>query len=143
SVNAIAIQRDGKIVVAGDVEGASSATDFGLARYNSNGTLDTSFGSGGKVVRDFSGDVDEAQAMTLMPDGRIVVSGFTTDADGSPQFMMARFTTSGALDSTFGSGGKAVASYSSGFGQANAMAMLSDGSFVAAGQVSDWSGNSD
>jgi uncharacterized delta-60 repeat protein len=61
---AVAIQPDGKIVVAG-IAGGGAASNFGLARYNTDGSLDTSFGTGGKVTTDFSGGSDGVSAVPL------------------------------------------------------------------------------
>ncbi len=73
---ALAIQGDGKIVVAGSATPASGiSTDFAVARYNSNGTPDTSFGSGGKLTTDIGGAVDIAQNVVVQPSGAILVSG--------------------------------------------------------------------
>src|SRR5207248_7969385 len=94
----IAMQSDGKIIVAGQTDGATTSTDFALIRYNSNGTLDTNFGTGGKVSTDFNHDTDQPAAMTIMPDGKIVVVGWST-VNGDAQFAAARFTTTGQLDS--------------------------------------------
>src|SRR5437870_3563768 len=71
--SALALQSDGKIVVAG-FSGAGGRQDFAVARYNPDGSLDPSFGSGGRVLTDFGGD-DEASALALQSDGKIVVAG--------------------------------------------------------------------
>ena len=74
---ALALQPDGKIVVAGE-SSASGNGDFALARYLPNGTLDPSFGGDGRVLTDFgSGSYDGASALALQPDGKIVVAGYS------------------------------------------------------------------
>lgn len=76
----LAIQSDGKLVAAGSVGDVDSITssltnqDFALARYNTNGTLDTTFGGDGMVVTDFGGE-SEAQAIAIKADGKIVAAG--------------------------------------------------------------------
>src|SRR5207244_9875266 len=70
---ALALQADGRIVVAGRSR-VAVGDDFALARYNPNGSLDSSFGSGGRVLTDFGLD-DEARAVVLQADGKIVVAG--------------------------------------------------------------------
>src|SRR5439155_20064833 len=80
--------------------------DFALARYNADGTLDASFGAGGKVVTDFGGN-DVANGFTFQPDGKIVVVG-RTDGGLMGDFAVARYNTDGTLDTTFGTGGKVV-----------------------------------
>jgi len=93
---AVVIQPDGKIVAAGSAARTSAleSIDFALARYNSNGSLDTSFGSGGKVTTDFFGRLDGASSCAIQPNGNIVVGGFTSHG-GSDQstedFALARY----------------------------------------------------
>ena len=71
----VAIQSDGKIVVAGTANPLNEDYDFGLARYNTNGTLDNTFGNDGLVQTDFSGGSDVALAILIQPNGKIVVGG--------------------------------------------------------------------
>jgi uncharacterized delta-60 repeat protein len=66
----VTIQRNGKIVVAG----STYSEDFGLARYNTNGTLDTTFSKDGKQITDFGAD-DRADLVVIQSDGKIVVAG--------------------------------------------------------------------
>src|SRR5262249_46741397 len=86
-----ALQDDGKIVAVGEI-GTPGGVDVGLARYNSDGSLDTFFGPDqpGKVVTDFGGSPDEALSVVLQADGKILVAGFTTRA-GSQDFLLARY----------------------------------------------------
>ena len=103
---AVVVQPDGKIVVGGYAGSSPDVhADFGLARYNSNGSLDTSYGTGGKVITDFVGNSDFIQSMQLQPDGKIVAAGYT-QAQPHVQYALARYDSTGALDSTFGTGGK-------------------------------------
>ncbi len=107
-----AMQSDGKIVVVGNAVVGRTANDqlnfdFALARYNADGSLDTSFGSGGKVTTDFNGQVDRAFAVAIQSDGRIVVVGSAGFASGvGVDFGIARYLSNGTLDTSFGSGGK-------------------------------------
>jgi uncharacterized delta-60 repeat protein len=109
---AVAIQADGKIVVAGNaVVGRTSNNqfnfDFAVARFNADGSPDLSFGSGGKVTTDFNGQTDRAFALAIQGDGKIVVAGSATPASGiSTDFAVARYDGAGAPDGSFGSGGK-------------------------------------
>jgi len=121
-----------KIVVAGDVWTTSGAGVFGLARYNLDGSLDTSFGSGGEVVTNISTDgVSFGLASLVQGDGKIVVAGNAT-IPGSREFAVARFNTDGSLDATFGSDG--VATTAIGLtSQALAVALQSNGDIVAGG----------
>src|SRR6516164_1693828 len=95
-----AVQSDGKLVVAGMTTNLDDTTDFGLARYNSNGTLDATFGTGGKVKTTFA-DFDGARAVAIQSDGKIVVAGYTL-VNYSPDFALARYNSNGTLDATFG-----------------------------------------
>jgi uncharacterized delta-60 repeat protein len=123
SAQAVAVQSDGKIVAAG----LSGAADFALARYNADGSLDTGFGSGGKVTTDFGGS-DAASALAIQSDGRIVAAG----RSGSGDFALARYNADGSLDPTFGSGGK-VTTDLGGFDVALGVALQGDGKIVAVG----------
>jgi uncharacterized delta-60 repeat protein len=127
---ALAVQADGKLVAAGYAFGMN--TDFALARYNSDGTLDTSFGTGGKVTTDFVGEFfssnDLATALAVQADGRLVAAGFTDTG----LFALARYNSDGSLDSTFGTGGQ-VTTRIADFARAFALAVQPDGKLVAAG----------
>ena len=72
---AIAVQADGRILVAGRSSNQSNS-DFAVARYATNGTLDSSFGIGGKLTIDFFGSFDGAENVVVQPDGKIVLGGF-------------------------------------------------------------------
>lgn len=105
----VAIQADGRIVVVGQVSSSTSGLDFGLVRLWSDGSLDTTFGSSGKVVTDFGiNDVDSAGCMVLQQDGKILVGGYaySSTAGQGYNFALARYLPNGALDVTFGSGGR-------------------------------------
>lgn len=104
--NGVAIQTDDKIVVAG-----RSDSLFALVRYNSNGTLDTNFGTGGIVTDDFSSlgssfQAAGANAVTIQPDGKIIVVGSVSNSSQFNDFAIMRFESNGALDTSFGTGGK-------------------------------------
>ena len=73
--SAVALQPDGKSVAAGLTVKTDADFDFALARYNPDGSLDLSFGTGGKVTTDFFGHRDEAYGVAFEPDGRILVAG--------------------------------------------------------------------
>src|SRR5215831_5905580 len=105
SANAIAIQTDGKILVAGASIG-TLGSDFALVRYDTHGQLDPSFGVGGKVITDFGGD-EVANSVAIQADGRIVVVGTRTRA-GSSDFAMARYNADGSLDGTLDIDGKKI-----------------------------------
>jgi uncharacterized delta-60 repeat protein len=112
TAHAVALQADGKIIVVGHLvrqEGPpffNAYVDFALARYNPDGSLDPGFGSGGKVTTDFDGHWDEAYAVAVQSDGKIVVAGTSTG-----DFALARYNTDGSLDAGFNSGGKVRIDY--------------------------------
>lgn len=117
----------GKIVVAGWSARHGTGTDFALARYNPNGRLDTTFGSGGKVTTDFGGD-DFGSAVAIQPDDKIVMVG-----EGNHDFALARYNADGSLDSGFGKGGKITTDFFGFFDEAHAVAIDADGNIVVAG----------
>ena len=100
----VVVQSDGKIVAAGSSR--SGGTDFSLARYTTAGVLDTSFDTDGKVTTRYGAYTDTAQAVTVHSDGRIVAAGFADigSQDTDNDFAVARYTTAGALDASFGDG---------------------------------------
>jgi len=136
---ALALQPDGRIVVAGTdfvafSTGESSNTDFALARYLSNGTLDPSFGSGGRVVTDFGARNDDAFAILVQPDGRLVAVGSAIQPGQVQDFAAARYLANGTLDGSFGTGGKVMTDFgAAGFDQARSAVLQPDGKIVAAG----------
>ena len=136
---ALALQSDGKIIAAGtdyvDVHpGDMSDTDFALARYNPDGSLDTSFGNGGTVTTDFFGAEDDAASVLIQPDGKIVAVGSSNSLFDYYDFAVVRYLANGALDTAFGTGGKVRVDFGNeDLDAANAAALQSDGKIVAAG----------
>jgi uncharacterized delta-60 repeat protein len=120
----LVLQPDGKIIAAGP-----GGTDFALARYNADGSLDTSFGGDGKVTTDFGGS-DFAAALALQPDGRIIAAGTGNGTD----FALARYNADGSLDSGFGGGDGVVTSDLGSSDAIWAITLRSDGRIVAAGE---------
>jgi uncharacterized delta-60 repeat protein len=142
-VFAIVPQPDGKIVVAGytgfDVPPPFGISfNFALARYNEDGSLDASFGTGGKVATDFNSDSDRASAVLLQADGRLVAGG-TSSNGGFPDFALARYNTDGTLDTTFGTGGKVKTDFAGSFDEIVDLQQQPDGKLVAAGTSSSLS----
>ena len=123
TVNAVAVQTDGKVVAGGGTD-----NDLALARYDANGSLDMSFGSGGKVVTEAGGHYQESlNAMTLQADGKIVAAG---ESDG--QFVVVRYNTDGTPDTSFGLAHTGIVLVSAG-GDANAVAIQTDGRILVGG----------
>lgn len=135
----LALQSDGKIVAVGFADDAGFDPDFAVARYNPNGTLDGSFGTGGIVTTDFGGGTTGnhfAQSVVVQPDGKILVAGHASlGATGTGHdFALARYKSDGSLDSTFGTGGKVTTNLvgSTDFGMA--VALQADGRIVVGGR---------
>jgi uncharacterized delta-60 repeat protein len=142
----VAIQRNGRIVVAGDAGGPAEYTSsFGVARFFADGSLDPSFRGDGTVRTNFTRWDDSASDVAIQPNGKIVVVGVAGYMWGSvPTFALARYRRDGTLDQTFGDGGKLrtrvggvqpgqemdiVGSW------ANGVALQADGRIVVAGEV--------
>ncbi|MBI3951783.1 MAG: hypothetical protein HY314_15145 [Acidobacteria bacterium] len=138
---AVAIQPDGKIVSAGQAWNGREF-DFALARYNVNGTLDSSFGTGGKVntsicSRCIGGSDDWAYALALQPNGKIVVAGSLVagSAGARNDFALVRYNANGTLDTSFGGGdGIVTTDFVSGGDHAAALVIQPDGKLVVAGR---------
>ena len=132
----VVIQPDGKIVLAGYAHHGVDVTtsDFAMARYNSDGSLDQTFGSSGKVTTDFFGSDDVAYRIALQPDGKLVLAGLTFNpATKSDDFAVARYNPNGSLDSSFGAGGKQTTDFFGGLDYAAGVAIQQDGKVVLAG----------
>jgi uncharacterized delta-60 repeat protein len=117
-----------------------------IARYNSNGGLDATFGTGGMLTNDFSGRGGEARAIELQRDGKIVVSGLAGFLRGSqPQvdFATVRYNGDGSLDNSFGNGGETLTDFGDVIDAANAIAFQQDGKIVVAGSTGDDTSHSD
>jgi uncharacterized delta-60 repeat protein len=131
---AVAVQADGRIVAAGFAHTNDSIiSDFALTRYDTSGALDPTFGTGGRVRTDFGGRFDEALAVAIQSDGRIVVAGSSSDATGS-DMAVARYNDDGTLDISFDGDGLALVDFGS-EASARAVALQPDGKVVLAGGV--------
>jgi uncharacterized delta-60 repeat protein len=106
--------------------------DFALARYNPDGSLDTSFGTGGHLTTDIAGDENIARNVVLQPNGAIVVSGELGTAIGPDHTDLVRYNPNGSLDSSFGAGGK-VTLGTQRLGEG--LALQGDGKLVLVGSV--------
>ena len=140
----VALQPDGKIVAAGGGV-INQFNDFALARYNSDGTLDTSFGSGGKVLTNIGGVSAQARSLAVQPDGKIVVAGYA-NVGGGENFELVRYNSNGTLDASFGTGGEVTTDFGLldqgfSFAQAFSLVLQQDGKMVLAGQAFIGEGN--
>jgi uncharacterized delta-60 repeat protein len=143
-ISAIGIRPDGKIVAVGfraivRPPGEQRNSDIALARYNPDGSLDTTFGTGGKTVSDF-GPVadyfaDDATSINFQPDGKIVVCG-DSDGGGYFDFLAARYTADGFVDTTFGSNGFIKTDLGDGYEDgSNDAAIQPDGKIISVGSA--------
>jgi uncharacterized delta-60 repeat protein len=127
----MALGDNGKIVVAGSTHPGSalSKEDFALARYNADGSLDGSFGNGGKVITDLGAD-DEAEDVAVLGNGKVVAAGVKGGiVAAEPHVALVRYNADGMLDPTFGRGGQLVL----GVGIATSVLVQSDGKLLLAG----------
>jgi uncharacterized delta-60 repeat protein len=130
--NAVAAQADGRIVVAGTAAGESGNGDLAVARYRPDGSLDHTFGGDGTVVTAIGSGLDEANAVAVDADGRILVAGH----DAGARFALARYLANGDLDAAFGGGdGIVTTDITSASDVANAVAIQTDGRIVVAGRA--------
>ncbi len=128
-IAALALQPDGKILVAGTTSGATGY-DMLLARYDGDGELDLTFGGVGWVSPDL-GTNATARAVLVDPDGRIVIAGHTHGASGH-RIALVRYLPDGSADSTFGDGGVVVTAVPA-HAEATAIVRLADGRLLVAG----------
>ena len=136
----VAIQSDGKIVVAGFSFNGSN-NDFALTRYNSNGSLDTTFDGDGKVTTAVGSSADVAYSVAIQSDGKIVVAGSSDDGSSneSNEFALTRYNSDGSLDTTFDGSGKVTTAVGSSADVAYSVAIQSDGKIVVVGSSDDGS----
>ena len=136
----IALQSDGKIIAAGHTWGGSQ-NNFALARYNPDGTLDSSFGNSGTVSTSFPERSGVARTLKIQDNGKIIAGGHVyTLYDDFDEFALARYNTDGSLDLTFGSGGQVTTSFGAGTRNwINSIQIQENGKIVAGG-FSNYSG---
>ena len=128
----VALQADGKILVAGETNASGSRYDFAIARYNTNGSPDTSFNSDGRLTTQFNANNAAARDVLLQPDGKIVAAGFSNW--GSVDISVARYNPNGSLDMSWGIGKKQV-DFSNNNDHAESVAQQADGKLVVAGRT--------
>jgi len=136
--SAMALQWDGKIVVAGGAENTAGGTfdDIAIARFNPNGTLDKTFSGDGKVTTAVAAGAnpDGVSDIVLQPDGKIVVVGYSLTLGGGKS-LLARYTSTGKLDKTFSGDGIAMIPSTTAISEATSVALTSKGRIVVAGHV--------
>ncbi|MET0914038.1 MAG: delta-60 repeat domain-containing protein [Acidimicrobiales bacterium] len=133
AVYGVAVQDDGRIVVAGEAGGAAGR--FGVSRYTTDGTLDPTFSGDGRVFTNFTSNNDAAFAVAIQPDGKIVAAGFSNGGPHS-RIALARYTTAGALDPSFGGGdGKVSTDHVTADEHAYDIELQDDGRIVVVGDA--------
>lgn len=125
----VAIQADGKILVAGYSDGS-----FALVRYNTNGTLDNTFGTSGIAIKYIGSNNSYGRSVVIQSDGKILVGGYTyNDVAYYSSFALVRFNSNGGIDNTFGTAGVATTSIGTREDFGNSLALQPDGKILLAG----------
>ena len=132
-----ALQPDGKILVTGPTHNGTNL-DFGMVRLQPNGSLDQSFGNGGKVITALSNGDDYSWSCALQPDGKILLAGNSPLA-GSPVFALARYHANGSLDTGFGDQGKVRTPVGPAVSRGRSVAVQSDGKILLGGSAGEGS----
>ncbi len=137
SVNSLALQQDGKIVIAGYVV-SDEFDQFLIARYTANGVPDNQFGNNGIITTKIGEFSSKASSLAIAPDGKIVTGGYTYDPFSSSaerDYILARYNTNGTTDNSFGENGIAFTGIKASRKQGQSMAVQTDGKVVAAGNL--------
>ena len=142
SVQSLLIQPDKKILAGGTVSN-SGLNQFGLARYNSDGSLDESFGNLGKVISNYP-ELMIFSSIALQSDGKIVVAGNLFNSSFTvSHFVLLRYDTNGLLDTSFGIDGRVITNLSDKLDKITSVLIQNDGKILALGTTSDNSNYSD
>lgn len=131
----VALQQDYKIVLVGSA-GTGVGTNFGLTRLNANGTVDTAFGTSGRVVTDFFGDEDAANAAVVQPGGKILVAGHARNGSHD-DFALAQYDSNGSPDLLFNLVGRVTHDFSGTNDRARALVIQDQGIAVVAGYANN------
>lgn len=132
---AIAMQADGKIVVAGTGENGFN-NNFAVVRYKHDGKVDSSFGTSGRVMTEVAiGSIPcHVQTVLVQPDGKILLTGFT-DNSVDVDFVAIRYMPDGTLDAGFGTGGKVANTTATGYAMHGSSVLQPDGKILVCGTV--------
>ena len=131
-IHGVALQADGKIIAVGETYTSTDGGAAAISRYNTDGSIDTTFGSAGKVTP-FSNTTNSHVGLALA-DGNILIAGYNTPSGVSqPQCFVARLSAAGALDTAFGTAGITQIPVGAGANHCNAMMVQSDGKIILAG----------
>ena len=130
---ALAIQADGRIVVAGTAALGARDPKFAVVRYERDGSLDATFKGDGVVITNPTPNDDEAYSVAMAPDGKIVAAGFVGNNGPAPRIGIVRYLVNGTRDTTFGGNGIVTTDISPAFDSAWGVAVQADGSVVSSG----------
>src|SRR5256886_3355179 len=128
----VKVQSDGKTVVVGE-SGVYPLFHSALTRYNRNGTLDRTFGTGGKVVAALDAGGDGSTAIAFQPDGKILTAGSVIHNNFVVAFVTARFNPDGSLDQTFGTNGSVQTTFGDSAAEGNDVVLQADGKIIVVG----------
>ncbi|MCK9408914.1 MAG: T9SS type A sorting domain-containing protein, partial [Bacteroidetes bacterium] len=131
----VVITSEEKIVVGGDYSNGTNS-DYAAVRYNSNGTLDTTFSGDGKATAAIGAGDDEGRGVAVQSDGKVIVIG-ATDNGTDMDFGIVRFNSNGTLDTDFDGDGKVTTAIGSSYDRANGVALQSDNNIVVAGYANN------
>lgn len=136
---ALVIQADGKIVLGGYATTIKNE-DFAAVRYKKNGTIDSTFGSFGKIVIQVDTQSDNLSDVLLQSDGKILLTGYSQVGYGAEDFAVVRCNTDGSLDNSFGKNGKITTPVGTGLDMSSCSVLQPDGKIVLAGYTANGSG---
>ena len=138
AVWAVAVLPSGQLLAAGRGGTSSTGYDFAVARYNANGSLDTSFGGNGTGYRltDFGHGGDQAYGMSVLSTGKVLLVGRAESSSDALDFALARYNADGTLDATFGTGGKVTTDFAGSSDYGETVAVQPDGDVIVAGASS-------
>ena len=131
----LTVQADGKYLVTGQ-SAVDGYADFALVRYNSNGSLDTSFNGNGKVTTAIGPYTDVSHSVAVNADGKILVGGFSSQPSTFADFSVVRYNSNGSLDTSFNGDGIVTTDIGGYWDQAYSMAVQADGKIIMAGMSS-------
>jgi uncharacterized delta-60 repeat protein len=137
NLTSMVIQVDGKIVVAGYTSTSIFNSDFAIARYNTDGTLDNTFSFDGKITSDFGNSTDQGYSVSLQSDGKIFIAGSSRDGFSDNDFAAVRYNVDGTLDNTFGTNGKVLTDFSNRNDYGQSAVIQPDQKIVVAGYSRD------
>lgn len=132
----VVVEPGGKVVIAGSSIRSSTSYDTALVKYNIEGHLDTSFGSGGIAIHSLLGTEDRALGLVRRSDGKFVTGGYGY-VSGNYDYLVARFNTDGSLDTSFGTGGKTTTAVGTSHDYGFAISQFPNGRLVMGGYSYD------